>query len=99
MRLGIYAVVIAAVVAGGLWWAGILGGGTVLGTSWLNGQSGGSSGDQVVLVIDEGGVPAELAPGTEVVIGPLDGGGAYCTARIIAQIDTPDGPGYTSECI
>jgi hypothetical protein len=99
MKIGISIAVLVVVVALTLWMNGFFGGQTVLGTSWLNGQSGGSSGAQVVIVIGEGGVPEGLAPGSEVIIGPLDTGAPYCKAEIVAEIDTPDGPGYSTECI
>lgn len=80
--------------------AGIFGGQTVLGTSWLNGRSseGAVVGASVIIVIGEGGVPAGLAPGASVTIGSLDTGEAYCQATIVQEIDTPDGPGYSTEC-
>lgn len=99
MKIGIGAVVLAVIVAVGLWMTGLIGGGAVLGTSWLNGQTGGSPGTQVIIVIGEGGVPEGLAPGTEVTIGSLDTGAAYCRAEIVEALNTPDGPGYATLCI
>ena len=99
MKIGIAAAVLAAIVVIVLWMTGIIGGGAVLGTSWLNGRTDGSAGDQVIIVIGEGGVPAGLAPDTEVTIGALDTGAAYCKAKIVSALETPDGPGYSTVCI
>ena len=99
MKIGIVAIALAAIVVAGLWVFGIIGGGTVYGTSWLNGRTNDSpSGDQVIITIGEGGVPAGLAPETEVLIGALDTGKAYCRATIVEALETPDGPGYATKC-
>ncbi len=97
MKIAIGAVVLAAIVGAVLWMTGIIGG-TVYGTSWLNGKSGGSAGDQVIIVIGEGGVPEGLSPDTEITIGALDTGAAYCKAKIVETLETPDGPGYATLC-
>ncbi|NOR63709.1 MAG: hypothetical protein GQ535_14605 [Rhodobacteraceae bacterium] len=98
MKIGIAAAVLVVILGGALWMTGVIGG-TVYGTSWLNGTSGGSAGDQVIIVIGEGGVPDGLAPDTEITIGSLDTGEAYCKAKIVEALDTPDGPGYAALCI
>ena len=99
MKIGIGVVGFAIIAALGLWMAGIIGGETVLGTRWLNNRSGGSPGDQVIIVIGKGGVPDGLAPDTEVTIGSLKTGEAYCRAKIVETMDTPHGPGYGTICI
>lgn len=99
MKIGIGAIIAAAIIASALWATGLIGGETVYGTSWLNGRSGGSAGDQVVIVIGKGGVPEGLAPDTEITIGSLDTGAAYCRAKIVGTLATPDGPGYGTKCV
>lgn len=98
MKIIIGAVVLATILTAALWASGLIGGETVLGTKWLNGRTDASAGDQVIIVIGQGGVTAGLMPGAEITIGSLDTGAAYCKAKIVETMATPDGPGYAAKC-
>lgn len=99
MKIGIGVMALAIVATLGLWMSGIIGSEPVLGTKWLDNRSAGSPGDQVIIVIGQGGVPKGLAPDTEVIIGSLKTGEAFCLAKIVDTMETPDGPGYGTICI